>query len=236
MKGGLLATVAFAATLVTVFAVDTPILPIPTRCPDVDSDDATVHIRHETDCTKFYKCLDGEKILMDCPYMNKAKTRRLHFNALYQVCDFPSKANCTTASQVSKSTPSGTVSWDPSWTCSNTPVGTNLPHETRCYLFYQCTANGKQLQECPEGKYFNPYSQVCDNSDRCPITTVCKNYKGSEGKFFPDPVSCKNVYYCKGFKTAVYTCDEEAEWSVQFGKCMSINEANCSRKLAYYNQ
>ncbi|KAI4498906.1 hypothetical protein M0802_006081 [Mischocyttarus mexicanus] len=235
VPSGFLVTVAFATTLVTVFAGDTPIRPIPTVCPDEDSLDYTVHIKHETDCTKFYKCLAGEKIVQDCPFMNKAKTRRLHFNALLQVCDFPAKAGCNTE-PVSKTTPSSTVSWDPSWTCSNRPLGTNLPHETRCYLFYQCTVNGKVLQECPEGKNFNPHKQVCDNSDGCVVTNVCKNYKGSEGKFFPDPNSCKNVYYCKGITTAVYTCDENAEWSVQFGKCLPVHQANCSVQLAYYKQ
>ncbi|XP_015188167.1 PREDICTED: uncharacterized protein LOC107072609 [Polistes dominula] len=70
-----------------------PILPIPTKCPKVDTLEYTVHIAHETNCSKFYKCFNGEKYEMDCPKYQKGL---LHFNKLLQVCDYPKSAGCQT--------------------------------------------------------------------------------------------------------------------------------------------
>ncbi|XP_043675581.1 uncharacterized protein LOC122632613 [Vespula pensylvanica] len=229
MKGGYLIIAAFAAVMVTVYAEDNPILPVPTYCPDVDPEDRTIHLAHEYDCTKFYKCIGGNKVELLCPFMDKAKTRRLHFNKVLQVCDLPARANCN--SPAVQTTPRSKDEWTPEWTCGNRPVGTYLPHKTRCHLFYQCTSYGQVLQRCAEGLVFNPYAQVCDKSGKCVVTDVCKDYRNTEGSYLPDPLSCKNVYYCKEETTEKYSCDENAEWSTQSDKCLPADQANCSRKL-----
>lgn len=82
--------------IVIVHADDHPINPIPKECPKRDSPDYTVHIAHEKDCSKFYKCLAGRKVPkegLDCPKMKNG--RRLHFNALLQVCDWPENVKCS---------------------------------------------------------------------------------------------------------------------------------------------
>ncbi|XP_058124160.1 peritrophin-1-like [Anopheles coustani] len=56
-------------------------------CPERDDIFNPVHIPHETECTKFYKCLNGEKIEMDCP-------ENLHWNIEQDYCDYPDVANC----------------------------------------------------------------------------------------------------------------------------------------------
>ncbi|KAI4489228.1 hypothetical protein M0804_004726 [Polistes exclamans] len=228
---GLLIIVEFATILVTVLAGDKPILPIPTECPVEDSPDYTVLLKHESDCTKFYMCLQGEKILMDCPFLNKAKTRRLHFNALLQVCDFPFKANCSGGS----TPPTPTVPIGDK-TCQNSPVGTLVAHENRCHLYYKCTDYGKDLLECPRGTTFNPDRGVCDSTNSCRLTNVCRNHRDSEGEFYPHPTSCKKVYYCMSNSEMIYECDENAEWNAEAGKCMRSDLANCKRRLDYYKQ
>ncbi|KAI4501455.1 hypothetical protein M0802_003332 [Mischocyttarus mexicanus] len=237
-RGGLLVIVALATILVTVLAGDTPITPIPTVCPSEDSPDFTVHLRHENDCTKFYKCLAGEKILNDCPYMNKAKTRRLHFNPLLQVCDFPSKAGCSgtvVPTETTETTKPSQPTNPPSVkTCENSPEGTQVQHESRCHLYYKCTLNGKQLLECPEGSNFNPVTEACDNSNSCRLTNVCRYHRSSEGQYYPHPTSCKKVYYCKGNTETIYDCDENAEWNEEAGQCMRADLAHCKRRFNYF--
>lgn len=54
------------------------------NCPP--SEHATVH-PHESDCTKFYECDNGESIEKSCP-------PGLHFNPKLSVCDWPEQAGC----------------------------------------------------------------------------------------------------------------------------------------------
>lgn len=69
------------------------ILPVPTACPATDSPEYTVHLAHEWDCTKFYKCFQGEKYLFLCPKI-LGTDARLHFNRVEQVCGWPWTAGC----------------------------------------------------------------------------------------------------------------------------------------------
>ncbi|KPJ16285.1 hypothetical protein RR48_03202 [Papilio machaon] len=59
---------------------------LPNGCP------ANIHIHHllphESDCTKFYYCVRGEKVMREC-------ASGTHFNPFLQVCDWPQNAGCT---------------------------------------------------------------------------------------------------------------------------------------------
>ncbi|XP_051163920.1 uncharacterized protein LOC127283235 [Leptopilina boulardi] len=95
MKSILICLAVFMVTLMMVEGDDKPITPIPRNCPKKDSLDYTVHIAHEKDCTRFYKCQAGKKIPKDglqCPKMIDG--HRLYFNPSLQVCDWPSKVDC----------------------------------------------------------------------------------------------------------------------------------------------
>ncbi|KAK2588741.1 hypothetical protein KPH14_001628 [Odynerus spinipes] len=228
--------VVIATMVVTIFAEDHPITPIPTSCPATDSEDYTVHIAHESDCTKFYKCQQGKAIEMSCPYMNKQKTKRLHFNALYQVCDWPTSAGCEfTTIPAEKPTPPLNPG-NGSLTCDDAEEGAAIPHNTRCYLFYECTEGESVLRECPENTNYDPIAQRCLPLDQsnCKLTDPCRNYRREEGTFLADPTSCKHVYYCKGRQTTRYECDEGAEWSVQDAKCLPREDADCVRRRDYW--
>jgi hypothetical protein len=50
------------------------------NCPSVDPE-IVVQFPHP-DCTKFYKCLNGEAFEMECP-------DDLYYNPTLQVCDYP---------------------------------------------------------------------------------------------------------------------------------------------------
>uniref|UniRef100_A0A182NC04 Chitin-binding type-2 domain-containing protein n=1 Tax=Anopheles dirus TaxID=7168 RepID=A0A182NC04_9DIPT len=62
-------------------------------CPAEDDIFNPVHIPHFTDCTKFYKCFNGEKYEMDCP-------SGLHWNIEQNYCDYPEQAHCERPLQI----------------------------------------------------------------------------------------------------------------------------------------
>ncbi|XP_049882504.1 mucin-5AC-like isoform X7 [Pectinophora gossypiella] len=58
---------------------------LPNGCPE----DPHIHLLlpHETDCTKFYYCVHGEKHLRQC-------SGGLYFDPVYQVCNWPQNVDC----------------------------------------------------------------------------------------------------------------------------------------------
>ncbi|XP_014203739.1 uncharacterized protein LOC106636023 [Copidosoma floridanum] len=59
----------------------------PSSCADVDPR-KVIYIPHECECSKYYRCEDGNSLLGTCP-------ADLHFNYSIQDCDFPEDAGCT---------------------------------------------------------------------------------------------------------------------------------------------
>nr|XP_050863124.1 uncharacterized protein LOC127069747 isoform X2 [Vespula vulgaris] len=158
---------------------------IPDHCPSHDTGDV-VHLPHETDCTLFYKCVEGEKVIQQCP-------GGLHFNANLQICDLPEHANCTSKldneidgnqdlseieglnTAISESSTPGNIPDR----CPSHDTGdvVHLRHETDCTLFYKCVEGNKVLQQCPAGLHFNPALQVCD----LPEQANCRSKPGDNG-------------------------------------------------------
>ncbi|XP_053676426.1 peritrophin-1-like [Anopheles nili] len=79
---GIGALILFATIAVAVKASD-----ITLTCPETDDIFNPVHIPHFTDCSKFYKCFNGEMYEMDCP-------AGLQWNIEKDFCDYPEDANC----------------------------------------------------------------------------------------------------------------------------------------------
>lgn len=130
------------------------------RCPLVNDYDETIHLPHEDDCTKFYKCDWGRAVLQECP-------DGLHFNAELSVCDWPESAKCDAAF----------VGFDENSAELDTRCPTfydysetiHLAHESDCNKFYICNWGEAVVHYCPEGLHFNPKYKVCDwpRSARC---------------------------------------------------------------------
>ena len=181
-----------AAIVVIVAGDDTPITPIPTECPLHDSVDFTVHLAHESNCSLFYMCERGDKILRICP-LRDTEGNRLHFNPLLQVCDWPKSAGCISEGRISEPTTTtepttteniGNISdyeedsdyiivKDPG-SSPHLPVAEcpsdllfgatkiKIPHESDCRRYYTCENGTKVSNECDEGLYFDPLLQMCD--------------------------------------------------------------------------
>ncbi|KAF5286749.1 hypothetical protein FQA39_LY04172 [Lamprigera yunnana] len=59
-------------------------------CPFPDPGGESVYFPHETDCSLFYECSNGEPILLECP-------GDLVFNPDKNVCDKRENTNCQDA-------------------------------------------------------------------------------------------------------------------------------------------
>lgn len=56
-------------------------------CPKTDSPNHPLHLPHESDCKKFYKCFNGRSFMMECPSGQE-------WSDNLQRCDYHEIANC----------------------------------------------------------------------------------------------------------------------------------------------
>ncbi|XP_014484637.1 PREDICTED: uncharacterized protein LOC106749556 [Dinoponera quadriceps] len=186
---------------------------IPTKCPAKDPKHTTIHLAHEYDCTKFYMCQAGRKILRKCPYMDK-NGNRLHFNPRLQVCDWPEHAGC-------RSSPPGDD-------CPKGSDGLLLPHQCNCAMFYECVKGDKVLRECADGLYFSKKYQGCvkiEDSDcrrKEPPPKCTRN-----GELIPHECDCGKYYKCRKDDKVLQWCDEGLHFSPTRRKCEDPDKAGC---------
>ncbi|CAK1549046.1 unnamed protein product [Leptosia nina] len=212
---------------------DCPIGPIlPNGCPCNHS----IHqlLPHETDCTKFYQCDKGKKVLREC-------APGTHFNAKLQVCDHPSSAGCDPncggdgGETGGGSDGDGETGGGDNCDCPNGPILPNgcpcnhsihqlLPHETDCTKFYQCDKGQKVLKECAPGKHFNAKLQICD----CPSNAGCENKcKNCHVPHWRDEIECNKFWRCVGEKQVLYTCPEGLYYNEARQTCDFKCNVNC---------
>ena len=55
------------------------------NCPP--GDEPVTFFPHQSDCTKYYRCIDGIPVAQNCPPGR-------HFNATLNTCDYPETAGC----------------------------------------------------------------------------------------------------------------------------------------------
>lgn len=198
-------TMAIAATLAIVAAEDTVTDKIPTECPKIDPIDHTVHLAHESDCTKFYKCNHGQKVEMICPIMN-AKGDRLYFNPKLQVCDYPDNVNCTsTTKDPPKPTPTEPT---PSKPTSSEP-----------------TPSKPTPSEPTPSK---PTPSEPTPSEPTPSQPSCS----PDGIGQSHECSCENYYLCKNGDLVLRKCPDGLHWNTKAGKCDKPNNAKCIQEKA----
>ena len=204
------------------------------RCPPYN-EGFVVHIPHEYDCTKFYKCDWGIPKLFACEL-------GLHFSVLTERCEYPSDANCqlqgsstqmTTLRTTTSSQPTSTTTQPP-------PVGSRcpsdddpfnnpifLPHEYDCSLFYMCFFGDLILYECsipgthwsvPLNKCEDPSVADCQlgqktsttlssRDPRCPIVEDPLN-----PVHLPHEYDCTLFYRCDNGNLLLYRCPGGIHW------------------------
>ncbi|XP_022901762.1 peritrophin-1-like [Onthophagus taurus] len=129
---------------------------IESTCPETNGPLAA-YLPHETDCSQFYECDWGNKILMSCP-------SGLYFNPKLNVCDYPVNVECGLKQQPDVEDPEVEEPEVEELNCPETNgiLSEYLPHEKYCTLYYQCDWGRKILMYCSPGLYFNTKLNVCD--------------------------------------------------------------------------
>lgn len=160
-------------------------------CDMNDSNGNCQRYSHESDCTKYYICINGNAVLRMCP-------SRLNFNSKLKECDLPSNANCNGDNNNLNNTMPNKCPLD------NSGWAINLPHETNCSLFYKCNWGEKIKLSCKSGLYFNPTLQVCDYpcAAGCTVeggsgTNTCHNsttISGNEEQFKQKPIPSRKTF------------------------------------------
>lgn len=170
-------------------------------CPFPDPLNYTVHLPHEWDCTKFYKCDHGFKVLFECPPTT-------YFSETLEVCVHPEQSGCTNGfpegEEPEPSAPQPSEPQQPQPSEPEEPEApqqppngvdpdcpypdplnytVHLPYESNCSKFYKCD-NGKKVEfDCPPGLYFSPSLEVCV----WPSESGCSNDGGGTGGEEPQP-------------------------------------------------
>ncbi|XP_029160101.1 uncharacterized protein LOC114932068 [Nylanderia fulva] len=225
--------------------------------PDINPSNTTTNIAHESDCTKFYKCLLGEGTVIECPLLwPNDKTKRLHYNRAVQVCDWPWNAGCE--------------SCPPKGSNGKYPPESKIqdPDSTDCRKYIVCK-NGKQTKKtCPKKTCFSRTCQdcvekrkggKCDDDDDDSTTDESSTDESSTDDSSTDESSTddsstdettdesddsceegdQKAHDCNCAK--FYECSEDGDWELNecdgglhFSptkkKCMSADKAKCKKK------
>lgn len=216
------------ATVAVVLAGDTEITPVPTKCPPTNHPNYTVHIAHETDCTKFYTCNWGNKIEMNCPLMNK-KGDRLHFNPKLQVCDWPKSAGCKNSGITKPPTEPPTNPPTKPPTEPPTKPPTKPPTEPPTKPPTKPTTVAPTTEpwtDTTPADFPDPDAEfVCPQEDTTRVT-------------YAHPCSCERYYLCKNGDLVLRKCPNGQHWNESSDSCDTPKNANCIKKKTlnwYYN-
>ena len=177
---------------------------IPTKCPE--SSGKTVQLAHKHDCTKFYKCSNGQKQLSNCPEF--APGQKLHFDPELQNCTLPWEANCASRAP----------------DCSKDEF--IQPHPTNCSLYYKCENGEKVLKTCDEEQLFCSDSLECVHKDaaKCKVYDSCPTSKLLEAVLLPHDSDCHHqsqYYECVDGLYAVRQCPSGHVFDDERRQCVS---------------
>ncbi|XP_068981006.1 chitin-binding domain protein cbd-1-like [Bombus flavifrons] len=199
MRDLLLPVIAVLAVTGNAFA---EIHEIPTKCPE--SSGKTVQLAHKHDCTKYYECSNGEKLLSNCPEF--APGQKLHFDPELQNCTFPWEANCASRAP----------------DCSKDEF--IQPHPTNCSLYYKCENGEKVLKTCGEEQLFCSDSLECVHKDaaKCKVYDSCPTGKLLEAVLLPHDCNRQSLYYeCVDGQYDVRRCPSGHEFDAERRQCVS---------------
>ncbi|XP_076241161.1 uncharacterized protein LOC143183499 [Calliopsis andreniformis] len=214
VKGFCLAIIAILATTVGVFATE-----VPTTCPSEDPVNKTIHIAHESDCTKFYKCLIGKKHEMTCPEYKPGE--KLCFNPKKQICDWPWNVKCCNETK---------HPLDPHCPTSDEETTALWPHPYSCNLYYTCKNGIKSLRSCNKGELFDSELLQCRPSHnvKCNEGITCPPAGSSEIVVIPHDCDCTKYYTCVDGELIRKHCPAGEKFDYIRRECILATEAVCN--------
>uniref|UniRef100_A0AAG5DIN3 Chitin-binding type-2 domain-containing protein n=1 Tax=Anopheles atroparvus TaxID=41427 RepID=A0AAG5DIN3_ANOAO len=176
-------------------------------------------VAHETDCWRYYTCVDGQAILHECPESS------IFIDAI-QKCHFGDRSACVS--------------------CPVSGVK-NFPVSGSCTKFIQCI-NGSQVQrECPAGTQFDMTVEQCNvatavENSACsdidiPITPPSLNpLSGCIGNVgvnnVPHPTDCTLFYLCIDQMQFLQQCGPNLVFDLNTLQCNRPELSVCVENIA----
>ncbi|XP_018053081.1 PREDICTED: uncharacterized protein LOC108690346 [Atta colombica] len=229
------------------------IRPIPTfkiLTSDIDDYNTTCApegraFQHDTDCSAYYLCSNGEKILRQC-------MEGLHFNMTIQTCDYPQKS-C----DLNRSSPRINLDICPP---PNSVQEVFLPHECECTQYYECIDGKKFLRFCPNRLHFDPVWQICNDpiEAKCVVDiisttstsifttsstteaideprTTCPPKGSTEKVRLPHPCLCNQYYECVEGDKVLQTCPINMYFDDATNVCDWSTEVKCISQFSSHD-
>ncbi|XP_070153654.1 uncharacterized protein, partial [Polyergus mexicanus] len=169
--------------------------------------------QHEIDCSSYYLCSDGERILKHC-------IAGLYFNVTLQMCDYPTKPDCDLTAMFLTTITLGDCP---------PPDSTEkvlLPHECNCEQYYECVKGDHALRTCPNGQHFDRSRNICNHPEnaKCPYVCPCT----TEKILLPHECNCDRYYECIKGRQALRICPNGLYFDYIQKICKNPAEANCA--------
>ncbi|KAJ2939325.1 hypothetical protein O0L34_g13422 [Tuta absoluta] len=192
---------------------------LPNGCPA----DFSVHLLlpHESDCSKFYSCSNGRRILMHCP-------STLFFDFDLQHCNWPQYVDCNIPTTTETTRDDIDTETDYTTPLSNeleeiiTNTSTSKPESTNTTVdkitTLALTTNGPVITSTA--------SESLETTTDFPSTpSICPdNFFG----VIPHPELCDSYYTCTGWSPIQLFCRPGLEFDPQLEKCVEISEGGCT--------
>uniref|UniRef100_A0A182IZX7 Chitin-binding type-2 domain-containing protein n=1 Tax=Anopheles atroparvus TaxID=41427 RepID=A0A182IZX7_ANOAO len=137
-------------------------------------------VAHETDCWRYYTCVDGQAFLQECP-------DPFVFVEATQMCDFGDRNACVS--------------------CPATGVK-NFPVSGSCTQFVQCIEGSQFQRECPAGTQFDSVVGQCNVASAVGCVDLdCPAVDDPQNPVIkPDPLDCQVYYICIGGQGVEQRC------------------------------
>ncbi|XP_053675019.1 uncharacterized protein LOC128725307 [Anopheles nili] len=165
-------------------------------------------VAHETDCWRYYTCVDGQAFLQECP-------DPFVFVESTQMCDFGDRNACVTC---------------PAQGIQNFPVANS------CTKFIQCIEGSQFQRECPAGTQFDASVGQCNIASvvgcvdlDCPAQDDPNN-----PVFKPDPTDCQIYYICLNGEGVKQTCPPQTRFNPALGVCDLLANVPCPNATQSY--
>ncbi|XP_018349969.1 PREDICTED: uncharacterized protein LOC108753126, partial [Trachymyrmex septentrionalis] len=217
MKGIYLLTIAFLASWTIIIASKLPIiLETEDECPVSNISSLPKLIFHETDCTKYYECKNGQKQLRSCKV-------GLYFSKRWIGCVTPEISECSPLIPILV----------PNLECPVLDIFPPklIPIKQDCTKYYECKNSKEELRICKAGLYFSEYWQGCvsrEHSD-CPTQDIleCPIPDDCPPKLISDEKDCTKYYECKNSKKEPRSCKVGLYFSRYWQGCVNREHSDC---------
>ncbi|XP_054003273.1 uncharacterized protein LOC128889575 [Hylaeus anthracinus] len=176
------------------------------RCPP----SGHVKIPHETDCNRYYECLNGVEKPSKCLDGH-------YFNELLQICDLPENTKCHSSKDAECST---------DFRCGII----RFPDHVNCSLYHQCENGRKVLKECSPNLLYNPDKEMCDLPRYVNCSQVTQHC--IPGDKTPHECRCDTYYICSadGMHKTLQLCDQGSIFDYMRKECDAPVKSKCWRK------